>query len=229
MIDGAVGLIVLIAAVTGAAKGIGDTIIRILGIVGGVVLGVLFSDKLSGFLKQTKLSSSLHEHIFLILSGSEEESGTDVFSSGPVTEDPSSSIISKSLGNIFGNAVDNAADKAADAAAERLTEIAAGIISFALIVLAIGIVSMIIRHLLKRGREKSVVLGFADRTLGFALGIIRGLLIAWIAVAVLLPVTAWVSPENTMAMADALQQTRAAKVLYDVNPFLLVIRYVFKA
>ena len=224
MIDGAVGLIVLIAAIRGAAKGIGDTVIRIAGIIGGVALGVLFSDKLSEFLKQTKLSESLHEHIFLILRGSGEENGTELLSQpGPVDE-TSQSVISKSLGNV----IDSAADKAAEAAAERLTEIATAIIAFALIVIAIGIISMIIRHLIKRARKHSIILGFTDRTLGFALGIVCGLLIAWIAVALLLPVTAWISPENTMAMADALQQTRAAKILYDVNPFLLVIRYVLK-
>ena len=40
MIDGAVGLILLIAALRGAVRGVGDTIIRILCIVGGIALGI---------------------------------------------------------------------------------------------------------------------------------------------------------------------------------------------
>ena len=38
MIDGAVGLIFLIAALRGAVRGIGDTVIRILCIAGGIGL-----------------------------------------------------------------------------------------------------------------------------------------------------------------------------------------------
>jgi hypothetical protein len=132
-------------------------------------------------------------------------------------------ILSKSLGSIFSDA----ADKAADAAAERLTEIAMGIIAFALIILAVSLVMFVLRMIIKHLRDKSIVIGFADRTLGFVLGIVRGIMLAWIAVALLIPVTTLVSPDTVPAMLTALQQTTAAKVLYDVNPFLAVIRYVF--
>jgi hypothetical protein len=40
MLDGAVGLIVLAAVLRGAIKGVGDTIIKMLCIVGGIGLGV---------------------------------------------------------------------------------------------------------------------------------------------------------------------------------------------
>jgi uncharacterized membrane protein required for colicin V production len=71
------------------------------------------------------------------------------------------------------------------------------------------------------------VIGFADRTLGFVLGVVRGIMLAWIAVALLIPVTTLFSPENVIPMMTAMQQTTVAKVIYDVNPFLAVIRYVF--
>ena len=53
MIDGAVGLILLIAALRGAVKGIGDTIIRILCIVGGLALGIFCKEPFSDYLMQT--------------------------------------------------------------------------------------------------------------------------------------------------------------------------------
>ena len=102
-----------------------------------------------------------------------------------------------------------------------------GVIAFALIILAVSILSMILRWLIRHGRKNSVVIGFADRVLGLVLGSVRGLLLAWIAVALLIPVTTLVSPDNVVPMMDALQKTTVAKVLYDVNPLLYLVQHVF--
>lgn len=235
MIDGIIGLVVLVAALRGAVKGIGDTVIRILGIVGGLALATMFSDKLSGYLMTTKLRTLLHDHIFVILSGTEEASeGADATQAVNAAGDDSMFAVfhgqdaeyldslPKSLGSIF----DSAADKAADAAADRLAEIATAIIAFAVIVLLVGLIAGALRMLIRKGRKRSVVLGFTDRVLGMVLGVVRGLMIAWIGVAVLMPATALFSPENVAPMMEALQQTTVAKVMYDVNPFLMLIRYV---
>ena len=207
MIDGAVGLILLIAALRGAVKGIGDTIIRILCIVGGLALGIFCKEPVSEYLMQTKIRTKLYERFFVLIRGDAPAEGAAETASGGTTSGSILSsggsgegIISKSIGNIF----DNAADKAAEAAAERLTQIAMGVIAW------------------------SLVLGFADRVLGFVLGSIRGLMLAWIAVALLIPVTTLVSPLNVPAMMDALQHTTVAKIIYDVNPVLLIAKYVFK-
>ena len=81
--------------------------------------------------------------------------------------------------------------------------------------------------IIKSLRETSIVIGFADRVLGMVLGLVRGLMLAWIAVALLIPVTTLVSPEHVPAMMQVLQLSTAAKVLYDVNPFFYVIKYAF--
>lgn len=227
MIDGAVGLIVLIAALRGAVKGIGDTVIRILCIVGGIALGIFSKEPVADYLMQTKMKTKLYDRFFVLIRGSEAASETaeasgDGSATGAILS--SDGVISKSIGNIF----DNAADKAADAAAERLTEIAMGVIAFALIILAVCIVAALLRALIRFGRERSVVLGFADRVLGLVLGSVRGLMLAWIAIALLIPVTTLVSPAKVPDMMTALQQTEVAKVIYDVNPLLLIVKYVFK-
>jgi uncharacterized membrane protein required for colicin V production len=72
------------------------------------------------------------------------------------------------------------------------------------------------------------VLGLTDRLLGFVLGGVRGLLLAWIFAALLIPVTALLSPENVPGTIDALNMTTIGKVLYDVNPLLLAVKYVLK-
>lgn len=226
MIDGAVGLILVIAALRGAVKGVGDTIIRMLCIVGGLSLGIFCKEPVSDYLMQTKIRTKLYERFFVLIRGDEPAAGAAGTTDSPVFSSDGSGdgIISRSIGNIF----DNAADRAADAAAERLTEIAMGVIAFALIILAVCIVAALLRMLIRMGRDRSLVLGFADRVLGFVLGAVRGLMLAWIAVALLIPVTTLVSPGNVPAMMDALQHTTAAKIIYDVNPVLLIAKYVFK-
>ena len=102
-----------------------------------------------------------------------------------------------------------------------------GAIALALIILAVSLVMFLIRVIIRSARDKIFVIGFADRVLGMVLGLVRGLMLAWIAVALLIPVTTLVSPENVPAMMIALQHTTAAKVLYDVNPFFYVIKYAF--
>jgi len=228
MIDGAVGLIVLAAVLRGAIKGIGDTVIKMICIIGGIGLGVYFKDKLKAFLMQTKLERTMHTRIFELIRGDEAadpSSGGIGSFFGPITspDGTGEGVISKSLGGIFSDA----ADRAADAAAERLTEIAMGVIAFALIILAVSLVTFAVRMILKSMRDHSIVIGFADRVLGMVLGLVRGLMLAWIAVALLIPVTTLVSPEHVPAMMDALQLSTAAKVLYDVNPFFYVIKYAF--
>ena len=230
MIDGVVGLIILVAAIIGAAKGIGDTLLRIVGFFGGIALAFMYSEKVADWLSTQKFAKSLHGHIYAILSAENDDiaraalpGGTDI-----VTPDGDTSFlgsISRSLGDIFADL----ADKTAEAMATRLTEVALRIFSFAIIILGTALVVLLIRLIIKSLVEKTVVLGFADRLLGFVLGALRGLLIAWVAVALLIPATTLFSPEKVPAMLVALQQTTVAKVLYDVNPLLMLVKYVFKA
>lgn len=230
MIDGAVGLIVLVAVLRGAVKGVGDTVIKMLSIIGGIGLGVYYKDKLKAFLLTTKLEQTMHGRIFELLRGQEaasepssEEGVKSLFDMIVSPDGSGEGVISKSLAGIFSNA----ADKAADAAADRLTEIAMGVIAFAAIILAVSIVVFAIRFIIHSLREQVFVVGFADRVLGMVLGLVRGIMLAWIGVALLIPVTTLVSPGSVPAMMKALQMTTAAKVLYDVNPFLYMIKYIF--
>lgn len=230
MLDAAVGLIVLVAVLRGAVKGIGDTLLKMISILGGIGLGVFYKDKFKSFLMQTKLEKTMHSHIFELIRGDEmtadpyaDADTGSLFGSVLTPDSTGEGFLSKSLAGIF----KDAADKAADTVAERLTEIAMGVIAFALIILAVSLVMFILRMIIRSLRDKSVVIGFADRVLGMVLGLVRGLMLAWIAVALLIPLTTLISPDNVPAMLDALQLTTAAKVLYDVNPFFYLIKYVF--
>ena len=228
-IDGFICILIFATALWGAVKGIGDTVIRIASIGAGIGLGIFYSDKISAWLMKTKMSRSLYEHIFALIRGEEapeSSTGNAALDTLNSTGDPVSyqDSLSKSIGSMF----DNAADRAADAAATKLTQIAVSVIGFALILLTVAIIGALIRALIKHFRNTSIVLGFTDRLLGFVLGGVRGLLIAWVFAALLIPVTTLLKPENVPATIEALQMTTIGKVLYDVNPLLLVVKYVLK-
>lgn len=227
-IDGFIILLILAAAIWGAVRGIGDTVIRLAGTAAGIGLGIFYSDKITAFLMKTKMSRALHDHIFVLIRGEEPDpgSGNAALDTLNSTETPSSyqDSLSKSIGSMF----DNAADKAADAAAQKLTAVAVSVIGFALILLTIAILTAVIRAVIRHFRNTSVVIGFTDRLLGFVLGGVRGLLLAWVFTALLIPVMTLVKPENVPASLEALQMTTIGKVLYDVNPLLLVVKYVLK-
>ena len=229
-IDGFICILIFATALWGAVKGIGDTVIRIASIGAGIGLGIFYSDKISAWLMTTKMSRSLYEHIFALIRGEEavpeDSSGNAALDTLNSTGDPVSyqDSLSKSIYSMF----DNAAARAADAAAAKLTQSAVSVIGFALILLAVAVLGALIRALIKHFRNTSIVLGFTDRLLGFVLGGVRGLLIAWVFAALLIPVTTLLKPENVPATIEALQLTTIGKVLYDVNPLLLVVKYVLK-
>lgn len=229
MIDGGVGLILLVAAVLGAAKGIGDTVLRILGFIGGLVLAVFFSGRVSEFLAGTKLHDVLYLHIYQIIRpgaedaleqsvGTQSDAVTSVVGHGP---DSYGSLLPKSLSGL----ATTLEDKAAEVATERLTSIAMSVLSFALIVLAVWLVVLIIRLIFKSGKKNVFVIGFFDRLLGFILGIIRGTLISCVAIAALIPVTTLIAPDKVAEMLEALHSTYVSGIIYDVNPIMLLINH----
>ncbi len=227
MIDGGVALILLVAAIRGAAKGIGDTVLRILGFIGSLVFAVLFSKKVSEFLAGTSIKETLYNHIYdLINPGTEEAASQAVASqSEAVTSvvghgsDVYGSILPKSLTGMLSDFEGTVIDEAA----EHLTSIALSVLAFVLIMLVVWFVITILRLAFKSGKKNSFVLGFLDRVLGFVLGVVRGGLIACVAVAALIPITTLVAPDRVAEMLEALQNTYVAGIIYDVNPIMFII------
>ena len=230
MLDGLLGLVILIAVIRGIIKGIGDTFLRLLGLAGGLALGVLYSDKVAKYLSGTKLTPVLHEHIRTLLAPSTEEAalraadpGAQVAEMvGNTQADPISEALPKTLGGIASGLLEETADVAAD----KLTEVAIGIFSFIVIMLAVWLVMFILRCIYKHFRKESFVIGFVDRLLGMVLGIIRGLILACIVAAALVPVTTIFAPDKVPEVLEAMHGTYFAGIIYDINPLLLLVRYV---
>lgn len=236
MLDGAVGLILLVAVIRGAVRGIGDTFFRLLGLAGGLILSFMYSDKVAEYLAVSPVQSKLHSHMYLIvrdylMGGSDEPiQGTGVTSTdiingfvGNVRSDPYTEAMPKTISS----AVNDLADKTANAAATRLTDICISILSVLAILLAVWLVMAIIRLIYKLARDNSVLIRLSDRILGMAFGVVRGLALSFLAAAALIPATTFFAPEKVPEMLAALDQTYVAGILYDMNPVMLIVQHFF--
>lgn len=233
MLDGIICLILLIAVIRGAVRGIGDTMIRILGMAAGFGLCFMYLDRVSAWLSTTPMQRKLQQHMYQIvrdylLGGAEQ---------GPEADNSTSHIINNFVGNTqpdpyteampktLGGVVNDLADKTASAAAERLTDVCISILSVLVILLAVWLVITIIRLIYKLGRDNSVILRLSDRILGMAFGVVRGLVLAFLASAALIPATTLFAPDKVPEVMAAMQQTTIASTLYDINPVMLIVQH----
>lgn len=234
MLDGAIGLILLVAVIRGAVRGIGDTMIRILGLGAGLGLSFLYSGKVADYLSVSPVQAKIHEHMYTIvreyiMGGAPDpepgagDSQTEIINNfvGNNQPDPYAEAMPKTLGAV----VNDLADKTANVAATRLTDICISILSVLVIIIAVWLVLTIIRFIYRVTRDHSVLIRLSDRILGMVFGVVRGLILSFLAAAALIPATTFFAPDKAPAMLEALKQTYIAGTLYDINPVMLIVQH----
>ena len=122
-------------------------------------------------------------------------------------------------------AVNDLVDKTATAAATRITDICISILSVLVIIIAVWLIMAIIRFIYKHTREHSILIRLSDRILGMAFGVIRGLVLSFLAAAALIPLSTLFAPEKVPEILSAMEQTYVAGTIYDINPLMLIIRH----
>ncbi len=234
MLDGAIGLILLVAVIRGAVRGIGDTFLRLIGLAAALGLSFMYSDKVAAYLSVSPVQSKLHQHMYLIvrnhIMGGEADpdaaagaSSSDIINNyvGNTQADPYTEAMPKTLGGV----VSDLADKTANTAATRLTDICISILSVLAIILAVWLIMAIIRIIYRNARKSSALIRLSDRILGMAFGIVRGLALSFLAAAALIPATTFFAPDKVPEMLTALNQTYVAGTLYDINPVMLIVQH----
>lgn len=205
MLDGIICLIVIISALIGARKGLGDTILRLLGLAGGLVLAVLYGKDVSEYLLKTPFRNTVYKRVFGIMR-------------------PDQDNYSETLPGVIGKTADSAANKIAAETSARITEALMGVIAFVAVVLAVWLAAYIIRTLLRRGRKSSVIIGGTDSILGLSLGIVKGVIIACLFVAALVPGVTLFAPLKVPEVISAMQDSHLTKLIYDINPLLTALK-----
>jgi uncharacterized membrane protein required for colicin V production len=207
MLDGAIILIVVLSALIGARRGLGASIIRLVGLVGGLVLAVLFGQDVTKYLMKTPFRDVVYERIFNVMC-------------------PDIDLLSKARPGSLEETAGKAAIRSAELASARITDALISIIAFIGIVVVVWFATFIIRMIFNTGRKNSIVIGGIDSLLGLALGIVKGVVLACLASAALIPVTTMIMPDKLPDMISAMQNSYLTRLVYEINPLLLALKEV---
>lgn len=199
--------ILVICMVLGFRRGFIYSFVNTLGWIGSIICAFIGSRMLSGQLTMhTGLDESIYLKIYDNISGSFESITTGA----------------DTLPLILNETVDTAAATAAEALAQRLTDMTMLILSFLMIFIVIKLICYLITTALSK-RHNDGFIGFFDGLLGFIAGSIKGILLVFLFLMLLIPCLNLMSPESTETVLRGLESSHIAGTLYDANFLVLVL------
>lgn len=201
-------IVILTAAmVLGFRSGFVYTFIHTVGWIIAVLIGFIWSPQARGFIElHTNIYDSLYDKFF------------NKFSDSFTLADDTVGHLPK----IIVKAIENTETTLASSIADTMTELCITVISFLAIVITVKIVLWVVTELLSKKKNEGFK-GMIDGLLGLAAGIVRGFLIVFVVLALLVPVSSFVSPETAAAISQNLDESVFAKDLYDNNLIMLVV------
>lgn len=197
--------IMLIAIIRGKVSGFMETVIRFLSLIGALVLGVMFTKPVSEFLYTTRLDENLIERL------------NEVAEDGVIDL---SYYIPRVLSNTFG-ALEELSLRMT---VLHFTNVTITMLSFMLIVILVWLVATILIRGLRKSKKEKGVIGSVDSSVGLLLGTIKGILLVFLFLAFMFPVTGIFMPEKVTMLNSMLNDSIIAGRLYDLNPLLIFMR-----
>ena len=202
--------IILFSTIFGARKGFAAAVSSFMQWFLCIVLGFFFNDTVKELLQDyTELDESIHRVISEQLSARIEESPTY-----------------RTLPDLFGGFLKDSPESFGNAAAEPICSALMSVIAFLAVVFGIKVLCALIMFLFSRKHNDGVT-GFIDGFLGFLFGMARGLLLALLGFAVLVPVLGLLLPESAQPLIYAIEHSDIASVFYNENVLLILVRDLF--
>ena len=202
--------IILFSTIFGARKGFAAAVSSFMQWFLCIVAGFFFNDTVKELLQDyTELDESIHRVISEQLSARIEESPTY-----------------RTLPDLFGGFLKDSPESFGNAAAEPICSALMSVIAFLAVVFGIKVLCALIMFLFSRKHNDGVT-GFIDGFLGFLFGMARGLLLALLGFAVLVPVLGLLLPESAQPLIYAIEHSDIASVFYNENVLLILVRDLF--
>ena len=199
--------ILVAAMVIGFRKGFIYSIVNTLGWIGSIAAGFIGCRLLA---EELTVRTDLDETIYTKIYENVSESFESITSSADT------------LPVILNETIDTAADSAAEALAAHLADMTMLILSFLIIFIVIKLICYLITTALSK-RHNDGFIGFVDGMLGLIAGSIKGLLIVFLFLMMLVPVLNLISPASTEVALRGLENSYIAGTLYDANFLMLII------
>ncbi|MCI8630715.1 MAG: CvpA family protein [Firmicutes bacterium] len=209
MIFDIIVIAILVAAmVLGFRSGFVYTFIHTIGWFLAVLIGFIWSPQARDFIiLHTEIYDSLYDTFFNKFS--------DSFTVADDTVAQLPAIIEKAVRSTETNFI--------SAAADTMAGLCITVISFLAVLITVKIILWAVTEILSKKRNDGFT-GAVDGLLGLAAGMIRGFLVVFFVLAILVPVSSFVSPETASSISESLNNSVFAKDLYNNNLIMLVVR-----
>jgi len=133
------------------------------------------------------------------------------------------SQIYQSLPELFKNGSGDFSQSIINGGSEKLASLFMTILCFILIWVAIKIVLILISHLFSKKHRDGAVKK-VDTFLGFIFGVVSGVFYVYLFLALLVPVTGFIIPNQTETIMGWFEGARVAQWMYDNNLLLILFR-----
>ena len=214
VMDIMVGIIFIGAVILSMRKGFALTVINFVRVIASLVLGIMFCDDVRDWLLEKTglrdwMQATLQNRASDTLTSAWTE--TEIFSALP-------EILQKESLNMAGLLVSEGIS--------RLASTLLSILSFFLIVLAVGLICSLLSHIFSK-QFTGGFFGFIDWVLGAVMGAVGGLFYVFAFLALIVPLTSLFMPDLTETLMASFAESKFAGILYDNNILLLIFRDFF--
>lgn len=209
--DVIIGAVVVASMVLGFRTGLIHTFIHTMGWIISLLLAFAFSPKFEVFLlENTNIYSSIEQGL-----------------STRLTEGAAAKAATlENLPNILFDAANEAANNLALSFADSLAHALFSIICFLVVIVGIKLFLWLFTSTFSK-KNAGGFTGFVDGSLGMAIGFLRGLILAFILLALIMPYMGICSSETYAYIISTLKESSFTGILYDNNLLLLIIQDLF--
>jgi uncharacterized membrane protein required for colicin V production len=203
-----IALLILWAMVNGYTRGFVRTFLHAIGWVLSIVLAFVWSPKVQEWLlNNTKTYNNIKEVL--------EKKFSDSLPDANQTFAQMPQALNKGIEGFTGNL--------SDAMATRGADILFSVLSFVLVVLAVKLVLYILVSLLSK-KNRGGITGALDGILGVVAGGVTGLLMVYVMLALLIPVSSLAGPQLSQILSAVINDSWLTKELYYNNVVVIIFQ-----
>ena len=208
VLDIIIVVIFLICALRGKSQGLLDSLVRLAAISGGVIIGILNTDRLRSLLFALPIDDIMK------LKLTKKFNGQDI-------------DLLKFIPKVLRTKFEDFGIDGITTTVNRFTNLSITIISFSIIVGLVWFISVLLRRRILSGRKHKNLLGTVDSSVGLLFGAIKGAILIFLLLALMFPLATLFTPEQIHALNEQLNNSYIAGYLYDVNPLIYFMHKLY--
>ncbi len=208
VLDIIIVVIFLICALRGKSQGFLDSLVRLAAISGGVIIGILNTDRLRSLLFALPIDDIMK------LKLTKKFNGQDI-------------DLLKFIPKVLRTKFEDFGIDGITTTVNRFTNLSITIISFSIIVGLVWFISILLRRRILSGRKRKNLLGTVDSSVGLLFGAIKGAILIFLLLALMFPFATLFAPEQIHALNEQLNNSYIAGYLYDVNPLIYFMHKLY--